>query len=67
MTPEKPQFQASSSLTTRDVDVALLEDAVAGEQRVEIVDHLEERIAERLDVVDQLAAGRSWCTPPGRK
>ena len=37
-----------------DIDVALLEDAVAGEQAVEIVDHLQERIAERADVVDQL-------------
>ena len=37
-----------------DVDVALLEDAVAGEQRFEVVADLQERIAERLDVVDQL-------------
>ena len=37
-----------------DVDIALLEDAVAGEQAVEIVDHLQERIAEGIDVVDQL-------------
>ena len=37
-----------------DVDVALLEDAVAGQQVFEIVADLEERIAERLDVVDQL-------------
>src|SRR4029077_8072275 len=36
-----------------DVDVALLEDAVAGEQVVEVVANLEERIAEALDVVDQ--------------
>ena len=37
-----------------DVDVALLEDAVVGEQRFEVVADLQERIAERLDVVDQL-------------
>ncbi len=37
-----------------DVDVALLEDAVAGEQPVEIVDHAQERIAPGLDIVDQL-------------
>ena len=37
-----------------DVDVALLEDAVAGEQLVDVVDDLEERVAERADVVDQL-------------
>ena len=37
-----------------DVDVALLEDAVVGEQPFEIVADLQERIAERLDVVDQL-------------
>ena len=37
-----------------DIDVALLEDAVAGEQRFEIVDDLQERIAPGLDIVDQL-------------
>src|SRR6185437_9943820 len=37
-----------------NVDVALLEDAVVGQQRIEIVDHLEERIAESPDVVDEL-------------
>src|SRR5438132_11830536 len=37
-----------------DVDVALFEDAVVGEQLLEVVTHLEERVAERLDVVDQL-------------
>ena len=37
-----------------DVDVALLEDAVAGQQVFEIVADLEERIAERPDVVDEL-------------
>src|SRR5260370_42450334 len=37
-----------------DVDVALLEDAVAGEQRLEIVADFEERIAEIVDVVDEL-------------
>src|SRR5262249_14485024 len=41
-------------LDDADVDVALLEDAVAGEQIVEIVANLEERIAERGNVVDQL-------------
>src|SRR5205807_9912603 len=37
-----------------DVDVALLEDAVVGEQHLEVVAHLQERVAERLDVVDEL-------------
>ena len=37
-----------------DVDVALLEDAVVGQQLLDIVDNLEERIAEVVDVVDQL-------------
>src|SRR5262249_9880881 len=37
-----------------DVDVALLEDAVVGEQVFEIVADLQERIAEGVDVVDQL-------------
>ena len=36
-----------------DVDIALLEDAVADEEFVEIVDDLQERIAESLDVVDE--------------
>src|SRR4029077_20382187 len=37
-----------------DIDVALLEDAVVGEQGLNIVADLEERIAERPDVVDEL-------------
>ncbi len=37
-----------------DVDVPLLEDAVAGEELVDVVDHLEERVTEGADVVDQL-------------
>ena len=37
-----------------DIDVALLEDAVAGEQPVDVVDDLQERVAERADVVDEL-------------
>src|SRR5262249_57812917 len=41
-------------LDDADVDVALLEDAVAGEQVLEIVADLQEWIAERADVVDQL-------------
>ena len=38
-----------------DVDVALLEYPVAGQQRLEIVADFKERIAEGVDVVDQLA------------
>ena len=37
-----------------DVDVALLEDAVADDELVEVVDDLQERVAERLDVVDEV-------------
>ena len=37
-----------------DIDVALLEDAVADDERVEVVEHLEERVAESLDIVDEL-------------
>src|SRR5262249_34826527 len=37
-----------------DVDVTLLEDAVVGEQVLEIIADLEERIAKRGDVVDEL-------------
>ena len=36
MTPEKPQAHASPA-THADIDVALLEDPVAGERRIEIV------------------------------
>ena len=41
-------------LDDADVDVALLEDAVLGEQGLEVVAHFEERIAERVDIVDEL-------------
>ena len=51
--PEKPQRQHVLRPHHADVDVALLEDAVVGEQPVEVVDHAEERIAPRPDVVDQ--------------
>ena len=54
MTPENPRAQASSSEHHADIDVALLEDAVLGEQLLQIVAHFQERIAERRDVVDQL-------------
>ena len=37
-----------------DVDVALLEDAVLGQQALDVVEHLQERIAPGVDVVDQL-------------
>src|SRR5207245_6774679 len=37
-----------------DVDVTLLEDTVVGEQALEIIADLEERIAKRGDVVDEL-------------
>ena len=37
-----------------DVDVALLEDAVVGQQPFDVVEHLQERIAPGVDVVDQL-------------
>ena len=37
-----------------DIDVALLEDAVADDQRVEVVEHRQERVAEGLDIVDEV-------------
>ena len=37
-----------------DVDVALLEDAVAGQQSIDVVEHLRMRDAEVGDVVDEL-------------
>ncbi len=50
----KPPGPALGERDDADVDVALLEDAVAGEQRLEIVADFEERIAEIVDVVDEL-------------
>ena len=37
-----------------DIDIALLEDAVVGEQAFDVVADFEERIAEGVDVGDQL-------------
>ncbi len=37
-----------------DIDIALLEDAVVGEQRLDVVADFEERVAEGVDVGDQL-------------
>jgi hypothetical protein len=37
-----------------DIDIALLEDAVVGEQGFDVVTHFEERIAEGVDIGDQL-------------
>ena len=44
----------AKSTVLADIDIALLEDAVLGQQFLEIVAHFEERVAERPDVVDQL-------------
>ena len=41
-------------LDNADIDIALFENAIAGQQPVEIVDHLQKRIAESVDIVDQL-------------
>ena len=37
MTPEKPQAQASSSDDDADIDIALLEDAVVGQQAFDVI------------------------------
>ena len=54
MTPEKPYAHASSSCYHADIDVALLEDAVVGQQSLDVVADFEEGIAERVDVGDEL-------------
>jgi hypothetical protein len=60
----KPQSIASSA-DDADVDGALLEDAVLGQQALDVVDELREGLAQRMSSASP--AGRSWCTPPGRK
>src|SRR5262249_11535590 len=50
----EPPVPAVGKLDDADVDIALFENAVAGEQRVEVVDNFQERIAPRIDVVDEL-------------
>ena len=52
--PREAPLPAIVKREDADIDVALLEDAVADDEGIEIVEHLQERIAERLDVVDQL-------------
>ena len=52
--PREAPLPAIVQREDADIDVALLEDAVADDEGIEIVEHLQERIAERLDVVDQL-------------
>ncbi len=54
MTPEKPWAQAVLEGDRADIDIALLEDAVVGEQAFDVVADFEERIAERVDVGNQL-------------
>jgi hypothetical protein len=49
-----------------DIDVALLEDAVAHDEVVDVVEGLGEGVAPLLDVVDN-SVGMSWRTPPKRK
>ena len=53
MTPEKPQANAVFEGDNRNIDIALLEDAVVGQQPLDVVEHFEERIAEGLDIVDE--------------
>src|SRR5205085_10503473 len=49
----EPPGPGVGELHYADIDVALLEDAVVGEQPFEVVANLQERIAEGGDVVDQ--------------
>src|SRR5207342_3012438 len=45
---------AVGELDDTDVDIALLEDTIAGKKRIEILDDFQKWIAERVDVVYQL-------------
>ncbi len=55
MTPEKPQAQQSSRADdAEDVDVTLLEDSVAGQKVVDIVELFRELVAPLADVFDEL-------------
>ena len=47
-----------------DIDIALLEDAVVGQEVLDVVADFEERIAEGVDVGDQL--GRKVLMHPAR-
>src|SRR6516165_10845090 len=50
----KPDFQILRRYRRyADVHVALFEDAIVSEQNLDIVAHLQEWVAERLDIVDQ--------------
>ena len=49
-----PQHLGLGAVDHADVDIALLEDAVVGEQRLDVVEHLGEVLAEFVDVVEQL-------------
>ncbi len=54
ITPEKPQASASSLRHHADVDVALLEDAVVGDQALDVVAGSSGRLSHHVgDVVDQ--------------
>ena len=53
MTPERPQSCTSSSRQDADVDVAHLEDAVLGQQPVDVVEHLGEVLRPGVDVVEE--------------
>ena len=54
MTPEKPQVCTSSGVMIADIGVALLEDAVFGQQPVQIVQHPGEMVGPGVDVIQQL-------------
>ena len=66
MTPENPQAQASSILTDADVDIALLEDTVSGQQAIEIADNFQKTDHTNCQYPPPVPAAGSWCTPPGR-
>jgi hypothetical protein len=54
MTPENPQAQSVGERDHANVHVALFENAIVSEQTFDIVTHLQEWVAERLDIIDKL-------------
>jgi len=52
--PREPPLPSLLESDDADVHVALFENAIAGEQTIEVIDHAKERIAPCIDIVDQL-------------
>ena len=64
ITPDMPQHLGFGAIDHADIDIALLEDAVFGQQAFDIVQHLGEVLAEFVDVLEQ---GRAACPDARRR